>query len=416
MLKPYKEVQRWYPALEPDHGAPAQVPGESDAVDDEADPGAPRYPHYIRDTEPEPFEIPFADEPATRRSEFIGGWADWVGTHAPGPDDDYPDSEGAVVPFSRDDEPGDGRTRGRRRARSSANRPSDDDAEESHGPGEQRGPARFGSTAEIDRDEDGFEASGRARARRGEIRTVDRGGRRGRPDSGPIPAAREFDLDEEVEWRAHGPASPPLRAYTRPGRTRVAVVATIAVLLLGVAGACALYLLQGKDDRAGAAPGDVGGAAVAASTTVGDGESPMMRLTAAGGDSSRERVATAGGHCPTERFDHVLRGAEVGGTGSGPDAIMRFQHAYYVERSAARALEVVAPGAAVSPESVIARGIASVPQGTEYCVRVVTMAPDRYSVEVTERRPGAGPATYGRQLVTTAVVGGRTLITGITAG
>lgn len=371
MLKPYKEVQRWYPALEPDSGTPVQVPGESDAVDDEADPGAPRYPHYIRETEPEPFEIPFADEPATRRSEFIGGWSDWVGTHAPGPDDDYPGSDGAVVPFSRDEEPGDGRTRGRRRARSSATRNPDDDAEESHGPGEPR-----------------------------EFR----------------PELADLDEDDgEVEWRAHGPASPPLRAYTRPGRLRVAVILTIAVLLLGAAGAGALYLLHGKGDRAGAAPGHAAGVPAAESAVVEDGESPMMRLTS-GGDSSRERVAADGGHCPTERFDHVLRGAEAGSTDSGPEAIMWFQHAYYVERSAARALEVVAPGAAVSPEPVIARGIASVPRGTEYCVRVVTMAPDRYSVEVTERRPGAAPATYGRQLVTTAVVGGRTLITGITAG
>jgi hypothetical protein len=37
-------------------------------------------------------------------------------------------------------------------------------------------------------------------------------------------------------------------------------------------------------------------------------------------------------------------------------------------------------------------------------------------VEVTEFRPGGEPATYSRQTVTTAVIDGRTLITGISAG
>ncbi len=58
----------------------------------------------------------------------------------------------------------------------------------------------------------------------------------------------------------------------------------------------------------------------------------------------------------------------------------------------------------------------SIPAGTAHCVRIVTLADNRYSVEVTEYRPGGVPATYNKQTVTTAVVDGRTLITGIAAG
>ncbi|MFF0497004.1 hypothetical protein ACFYU5_11405 [Nocardia aobensis] len=380
MLKPYKEVRRWFPALEPEHAVPAAAPGESDAVDDEADPGAARYPHYIRDTEPEPFDIPFADEPATRRSEFVGGWTDWVGSHAPGPDDDYPVHEGEVLRLPRDAEGGEGRTRGRRRPRAAGA-----DGDDAEGSGARSPVDDSGERDDVDTDD------------------VD-------TPEWILPPRREHGDGGagRIVRRATGPASPALRDYIRPSRLRVALVLAVAVLLLAVAGGFALYLLRSGDD------GKQSMAPLPVRPAVGD-ETPMLRLTSAFGADSGARVGSAA-HCPTERSARVVRGAEVGGTDSGPDAIMWFQHAFYVERSAERAREVVAPNAAVSPAPVIQRGIASVPLGTDYCVRVVTLDENRYSVEVTERRPGATPATYDKQLVTTAVVGGRTLITGITAG
>src|SRR5690606_41445956 len=70
----------------------------------------------------------------------------------------------------------------------------------------------------------------------------------------------------------------------------------------------------------------------------------------------------------------------------------------------------------LSSGEVIQAGIDSVEPGTRHCVRIVTVADGRYSVEVTEYRPGGAPATYSSQTVTTAATDGRTLITGITAG
>ncbi|MEV5647562.1 hypothetical protein AB0L57_04840 [Nocardia sp. NPDC052254] len=369
MLKPYKEVQRWFPALEPEHAVPVADPGESDSVDDEAEPGAARYPHYIRDTEPEPFDIPFADGPATGRSEFVGGWSDWVGDHAPGPDDDYPPRAGDVVRLPSDHD--DARARGRRRPRSI--RASGDDAEDSRaGPGDEDDDSEWILPSRRDPDDAGPEGPGR------------------------------------VVRRAPGAASPALRDYIRPSPLRVTVVLAVAVLLLALVGGFALYLL-----RSGATAKQSTAQLPVAPISADD--PPMLRLTSVIG-AGAETARGASADCPTERFARVLRGAGVGGTGSGPDAIMWFQHAFYVERSAQRALEVVAPDATVSPAAVIQRGIESVPLGTDYCVRVVTLDDSRYSVEVTERRPGTAPATYDKQLVTTAVVGGRTLITGIAAG
>ncbi|MBF6170275.1 hypothetical protein [Nocardia blacklockiae] len=319
MLKSYKDLARWYPPLEPPAAAaPPPARAQPSLFADDAD-GAARYPHYIRETEPEPFDIAFGDEPATRPSEFVGGWTDWVGGHAPGPDDDYPEQHGAVVQFPWDDE--------------------DEDI-----------PPHVGLPRRIGRDGPGAAAS------------------------------------------PHTPHT--LRERTRPGPWRTALVLGAAVLLLAIAGALALYLLHSRSG-----PTHSSGPAT-----------PAVRLTAATSDGAPV------GFCPTERADQVIRGAEPGGTGSGPDAIMWFQHSYYVERSAERAREVVAPGAAISPASVIQRGIDSVPFGTVHCVRVLTVAEDKYSVEVTERRPGGVPKTYDKQTVTTAVIDGRTLITSIAAG
>ncbi|MFI5775948.1 hypothetical protein [Nocardia sp. NPDC051570] len=314
MLKSYKDLARWYPPLEPEGvatGSRARTapPVQPAFVDD----GAARYPHYIRETEPEPFDIAFVDEPSTRRAEFTGGWVDWVGSHAPGPDDDYPIGDGQVVHF-----------------------PWEDEEDEEIG----------------------------ERPRRPHV---------GRDD----PAA----------------AASPGRLRARPNRLWIALVLVLAVLLLVAAGGFALYVLHtGSAKRQ-----SLGRPAL------------TMRLSAVTSE-------TAAGSCPTERSADVLRGAEPGGTDSGPAAIMWFQHSYYVERSGERAWQVVAPGAPVPPPALIQRGIDSVPPGTDYCVRVANQSQGKYTVEVTERRPGGAPTTYDKQTVTTAVVDGRTLITSIAAG
>ncbi|MBH0774960.1 hypothetical protein [Nocardia bovistercoris] len=372
MLKPYNELSRWYGALEPDASTPpprqagaretdsrqtdareGDVP-EADAHESrahesdarESDPrvtdirtgrrtkddvspdagtgirstrsGAPdapavsgpaSYPDHLGEEDDleqarARAEVP-TDLPA-RRSEFVGGWSDWVAAdHAPGPDDDYePRPIGSVrFPWPEDDV--------------------------------------------VASDE--------------------------RPHSGTKPALRTA-----------------ARAHPTTRRARVLLMLALAALLLVAAVLGALWLL-GPGQRGAAAP-------------------RPMQFTAGSVQSD------AAADCPTERSVGVLRGATDGGTESGPDAVLAFQYAYYVERSGEQARAVVAPDAPISPAAVIQRGIDTIPVGTSHCVRVITITENRYSVEVTEYRPGGVPATYNRQTVTTAVVGGRTLITGIAAG
>ncbi|MEV0246426.1 hypothetical protein AB0H76_07565 [Nocardia sp. NPDC050712] len=302
MLKSYKELSRWFPPLEPETGTPATASVREDEFT--ADQDAPaQYPDYIREPDPDDPEVARAraevptDLPS-RRSEFTGGWSDWVGEQAPASDTYRRDADLVRFPWADDDE--------------------DDD----------------------------------------------------------------YDIDPT-----------PVRARkSGPRRGRVLAVLVVAVLLLTLAGAGAVWLLKSGGNTSAGSPRE------------------SMQFTAGSAQSG------PGAACPVERADGMVRSAEPGGTSSGPEAILSFQYAYYVERDAERALQVVAPGASVSPAEVIQKGIGTIPSGTTHCVRIVTLGENRYSVEITEQRPDGIPATYNKQTVTTAVIGGRTLITGIAAG
>ncbi|MGQ4597780.1 hypothetical protein [Nocardia sp. R6R-6] len=318
MLKSYKQLSRWYGALEPETGA-AEAEGRpevSTIVPAEDDRPAPSRPTIRDEDEPRPDDL-LADLPA-QRSEFTGGWSDWVVSgRAPGPDDDY------AAPRQAD-------------------------------------PARLPWAGD-------------------EAESVDR------PRPLVSRALRQAARDHPAVRRA---------------RTLIVVIA--AVLVLAVVAVCVLVMLRTAADRAAAARDSRGSASV--------------QLTGGSAQAAGDGRGIGAGACPTERSDAIVRSAEAGGTTSGPDAVLQFQYAYYVERSGEYARTAVAPDAAVQPAWVIQRGIDTVPTGTTHCVRIVTMGEHRYSVEVTEYRPGGVPATYNRQMVTTAVIGGRTLITGIAAG
>ncbi|MFF5032406.1 hypothetical protein [Nocardia salmonicida] len=269
-----------------------------DATTESADFAPAAYGKRPHPVEPDPVPPPPA-QLARRRSDFTGGWSDWVAEPAPGPDDDY-DAELVQFPW-------------------------------------------------------------------------------------PEAAADEYDDARVLE------PSGALRASRKRQRAWVVLVVSVLVLVLAATGV--FFLLFGRGD------GDAARHAA-----------PPLHFTAG------NLTADTAGSCPTERTDIVVRSAEAGGTGSGPDAVLAFQYAYYVTRSGEQARAVATPDADVSPAAVIQRGIDTIPVGTTHCVRITTVAADRYTVEVTEFRPAGAPATYTKQSVRTALVGDRTLITGIAAG
>ncbi|WP_433662689.1 hypothetical protein ACQPW1_11400 [Nocardia sp. CA-128927] len=93
---------------------------------------------------------------------------------------------------------------------------------------------------------------------------------------------------------------------------------------------------------------------------------------------------------------------------------MAFETAYYVTRSGIAARAVTTADANVPAAETIQAGIDTIPAGTRFCVVVDPAGPNLWQVDLTETRPGRAPVVY-RQTVTSTVVDGRVLITGITS-
>ncbi|MFG3620593.1 hypothetical protein [Nocardia sp. NPDC047654] len=139
-------------------------------------------------------------------------------------------------------------------------------------------------------------------------------------------------------------------------------------------------------------------------------------VMAGGSDDGQDGTAASAAtsavamNCPTRTEGNVTFGNGSGDTSSGIRAILGFEHAYYSERSATRAHTFVAPGANVEPPVDLQKTIDQhIPQGTAYCLRIAEMAPDRFNVELTERRPDGTEAKYF-PVITTVNLDGRTLI------
>ncbi|MEC3954821.1 hypothetical protein VMT65_17410 [Nocardia sp. CDC153] len=93
--------------------------------------------------------------------------------------------------------------------------------------------------------------------------------------------------------------------------------------------------------------------------------------------------------CPPRHEGKLTIGNGAGGTGSGVDAILGFQHAFYVDRSGEKARSFVAPDSpTVSPAQVIQQsGIDNLKAGTSYCLQIVGPTP----VPAPAPAPGAPP-------------------------
>jgi hypothetical protein len=125
--------------------------------------------------------------------------------------------------------------------------------------------------------------------------------------------------------------------------------------------------------------------------------------TARPSSSTATATATAApAKCPADQGDQA----------SAEGVIAAFEHAYYLQRSGAAVRALVAPGAPFNSAEAIQRGIDSVPAGTTYCLTVTGVAPDTYSIGLTEYAPGGEEKQY-LQKVTTAVVDGRVFIASV---
>ncbi|MGC0366412.1 hypothetical protein ABH922_004396 [Rhodococcus sp. 27YEA15] len=217
----------------------------------------------------------------------------------------------------------------------------------------------------------------------------DNGARAGRDDTfrafGPDPR-RGLVTGPNIEEFLHV-----TRVDRHPIRSRavvVSAVAAITVLALGV-----------------------GGFVVAA---LGDAGADSAVNSAAASTTIESTAAAPPPWCSPSSDAGVVRGAGPGGTGSGADVILAFDHAYYVDRNGAKARTFLVPDAEVKSATAeeLQAGIDTVPQGTEHCVEIRDSGPNTFAVSLFQRYPD-GTQVIGRQVVSTVDLGGRTLITSI---
>lgn len=119
-----------------------------------------------------------------------------------------------------------------------------------------------------------------------------------------------------------------------------------------------------------------------------------------GGSAVLGFVVTRGAVSPVdERGTGCVEVSEPGRVvGSGPGSletpagtVLAFDHAYYVERSAEKAFEAVAPSSRMTEEQLRVEGVEQVPEGTTHCVDVRELSPTLLEVGLTEYPPEADP-------------------------
>ena len=185
---------------------------------------------------------------------------------------------------------------------------------------------------------------------------------------------------------------------TRPPRHRRAlrgfvIAAALLVLVMALAGVGAFVALSGDSTE---------------NRAVSDPSTPSAI-------AAPPAAAEQDADCPNRTDGPVTTGRDAGGTTSGPAAIKAFEYAYFVDRSGAKAREVVAPLARVPSAQEIQGGIdTGLAPGTGYCLRITDRTGGLWGVELTMLPPAGAEPEVLRQLISTAVVDGRTLITAIT--
>ncbi|MFE3105342.1 hypothetical protein [Nocardia tengchongensis] len=210
----------------------------------------------------------------------------------------------------------------------------------------------------------------------------------------PEPANSDWadDLDDQFSEMARDRQAAATDTARRRNRLRyAAILAAGSVVVVSVA------LWPSSPDRPAASPPS--SAAAPVTSTVPAAASSTSTVSAA--------------ECVSQVRGAVVKGADRGGTDSGPGVILAFEAAYYLDRSGTKAREMTTAEAALPPAAAIQSGIDSVPRGTTHCVTITDAGNDSYAVDLTETRPDTGTSIY-RQTITTTHRDGRVLITGIT--
>ena len=131
--------------------------------------------------------------------------------------------------------------------------------------------------------------------------------------------------------------------------------------------------------------------AAGAAVLGGSGVRGFVVVRGASGSGAGPVAAAATPGCEDLIEDGRVTGSGPGSLDSPAGAVLAFDHAYYVDRSAEKAFEAVAPSSRMTEEQLRVDGIDRLAEGTTHCVQVSELAPTLLEVELTEFTPGADP-------------------------
>ncbi|MFE4462860.1 hypothetical protein ACFROC_36360, partial [Nocardia tengchongensis] len=183
-------------------------------------------------------------------------------------------------------------------------------------------------------------------------------------------------------------------ADTKPGgRSRVAVIAIAAAAALG-------------------------GAAVAAIVLTGSGAGrgtntarPYAVITTAPTISSATTTTAPPPFCTPGVVGNTIITNLAGGRASGPGVIAAYEHAFFADRDAKKALDVTDRGSGLPAESGLAQGIAAVPAGAPWCVSITDLGANVFETTVKYLpATGAQPVLWLLHITVTANHGTYTIV------
>lgn len=181
----------------------------------------------------------------------------------------------------------------------------------------------------------------------------------------------------------------------RRGRRAAIVAGVCAGAVIVVAGAIGLTgLVGGSDDDA-------------------VGTDPVAALNSSASTSAPSGTAGSDADCPSTVTGTLSTGRDAGDQSSGVGVIKAFDHAYYVQRSAAAARALGTPTARLGSAEQMQTYINQLPAKTRHCLSITDEGKGLYAVELSEIPPGGGAPTIIRQRVQTTTADGKAWIVSI---
>ncbi|MFJ9370555.1 hypothetical protein ACIRRA_39875 [Nocardia sp. NPDC101769] len=174
------------------------------------------------------------------------------------------------------------------------------------------------------------------------------------------------DTTEPTTGRRRGARTRPApTADTKLGRSRVAVVAVAAAAALGGAAVAAIVLTG-----SGAGRGTDTARPYAVITTA-----PTISSAAA-------TTAVPSPFCTPGVVSGAIITNLAGDRATGPGVIAAYEHAFFADRDAKKALDVTDRGVGLPSESGLAQGIADVPVGAPWCVSITDLGGNVFETSV----------------------------------